>query len=225
MLTGSVAGVVYTIDAAGSRFESNTLQGIASLLIAPLVLLITSAISFRSLSRFVAALLLLFPMTVIITFLGMFFVINGRAELPLVVWSAPYLLIAVPGGSYLWQIPALLSFLLFWAVLNSVQLYLRHGKLWPFGDHRIAPFIQITALSLLAPAVLYPVSWVAKVSGTFAYALFSPAEAYFSLAVYFSIFPITNWWLHAIADRKYGIPADKVSVGALVTNPPALTEH
>lgn len=225
VLTGSIAGVIYTIDAAGSRFESNALQGAASMLAGPFLLLSTSAIGYRSFSRLIVAALFTFPAIFIISFMGMFFLINGRAELPLVVWSAPYQAIAVPGGTYSWHIPALFQFLLFWAVLNSMQLYLRHGKLWPNKGSRIALFGPVIALSLLVPAVLYPVSWVAKVSGTFTYALYTPAEGYFSLAAYFSIFPITNWWLHAIADRKYGIPVDKIPVHSGDTNSSALTDQ
>lgn len=205
VLTGCVAGVIYTIDAAGSRFESNELQGLASLLLAPLSLLATSAVARRSLIDLVVALIFTIVITPLLAFVEMIFLLNGRNDLPLVVWSAPYQAIAVPGGSDSWPLPALLNYAFFWFVFNAAQLYLREGQLWPFRSTRLMntrTCVRVMMPALIPVLVLFPMSWWAMVSGTFTHPLYTEFQYYASLGVYFLIYPVTNWWLYFLADRS-----------------------
>ncbi len=193
LLTGLLAGAIALVPKRSFPFAELVLA-----LLIGWVLLWGPAITKRSFDRFKAGLLC----TVFLLFISAFFllgpfIINGREELPLVVRIAPGTLWATPyydDYSWGWQVRAMVSFVLFWIGVDFSVILIRNMdgfRRFPAVNWKTA--IATVSIGVIPVLCLYPLSWSARVSGTFHEPLYSTQQYYTSLVIFFLIFPIKTW--------------------------------
>lgn len=202
LLAGLFFGAVLTVDVAVPQEDNVPAYWI---IIALALLILTPAVALRSPARillgFVLYTLIKAP-SYWILYPALF--IDGRVSLPLVVWDSPSGPTTDLAISTNWQWRALVGLAVYMLFVDVVQVILRLPSFKPFGRMLRSitwRHLGAIALSMIPIMILYPISWRAKVSGTDLVPLYTQFEYYFSLAVFFLIFPIKHWLLHYLLDR------------------------
>ncbi len=202
LLAGIVFGAVCVVEAAVPTEDNvHALWTI----IAMVLLILTPAITLRSPTRFFLGFViytLIKSPAYWITFPNLS--IDESLTLPLVVWNTPGTYVGFPTSHQDWQWRVLFGVVEYWLYVDIVQVILRLHSFRPFGQmmRRITwRHLGAIPLSMIPILILYPISWRAKVTGTDLVPLYTQFEYYFSLTVFFMIFPLKHWLLHYLLDR------------------------
>ena len=125
--------------------------------------------------------------------------INGRLMLPLTVYVTPGVSICTPyyDNEMSWQISAIMSFGLCLLFTNSIYLFLMH----PLFKLKLKSYFYSVLTSVVVICALYPLSWGAKLTGTFRKPLSTPSEEFISLFIFMLLFPVNMFILSYIANK------------------------
>ena len=168
----------------------------------PVIMLLIPGIIFLCYKRIIAGFgigLFLIQIIWLITWLIVDTTINGRLILPLTVHIAPGVSICTPyyGNEMSWQSSTITSFGLFLFFANSTYLLLMH----PLFKLKLKTYFFAISASVIVVCGLYPLSWGAKLSGTFRKPLSSPTEEFISLFIFMLLFPVNMFILSSIANK------------------------
>ncbi len=208
MLAGAVA-LIPSMQVGGAPIM------LSQLFVAPLLLL-APGIAKRSARQMTGGIIFgVLWCAVTVCFVSPFLVLNGREQLPVTVCIVPGLPLATPWYDdlpYGWRTRAMAGFLWFWLWVDMSMILLRRSASPAAEIPRVGESIGWAAatttvcLGTIPVLLLFPLSWSARLSGTFQWPVCSHVDHALSLLVFFIIFPAKAWMTNALysylRDRK-----------------------